>query len=47
MIIVGEKEQANRTVSVSQRDDRSRQDMGEMQIGDFIGLLKHNDPVEV
>ena len=47
MIIVGEKEQANRTVSVRQRDDRSRQDMGEMQIGDFIGLLKHNDPVEV
>lgn len=41
MVIVGEKEQANRTVSVRQRDaDSNKQDMGEMSIDGLLALLR-------
>ena len=44
MVIVGEKEQANNTISVRRRDaDSDRQDMGEMQVSDFIELLRSLD----
>lgn len=40
MIIVGEKEQANNTISVRQRDaDTDQQDMGEMPISRLLELL--------
>lgn len=41
MVIIGEKEQANRTVSVRQRDaDPDKQDMGEMSIDGLLELLR-------
>lgn len=41
MIIVGEKEQQNGTISVRQRDAASdKQDMGEMQLNELISLAK-------
>lgn len=40
MIIVGEKEQANNTISVRQRDgDLDKQDMGEMKLEKFMELV--------
>lgn len=40
MIIVGEKEQANNTISVRQRDeDLDKQDMGEMKLDKFMELV--------
>lgn len=39
MIIVGEKEQKNNSISVRQRDDEAQnQDMGEMSLEEFISL---------
>ena len=41
MVIVGEKEQANNTVSVRRRDaDSDRQDMGEMSVDGLLELLR-------
>ena len=41
MVIIGEKEQSNRTVSVRQRDaDSNKQDMGEMSIDGLLELLR-------
>ena len=38
------REQVNRTVSVRQLDaDSDKQDMGEMQVDDFIELLRSSD----
>lgn len=42
MIIVGEKEQTNNTISVRQRDgDDDKKDMGEMKTDEMIELLHH------
>ena len=44
MVIVGEKEQSNNTVSVRQRDaDSDRQDMGEMSVDGLLELLRASD----
>lgn len=41
MIIVGEKEEAGKTVSVRQRDtEKNKQDMGEMLLEDFVYVLR-------
>lgn len=41
MIIVGEKEEAAKTVSVRQRDaEKDKQDMGEMLLEDFVYVLR-------
>lgn len=41
MVIVGEKEQTDSTISVRQRDaDAARQDMGEMQPDELIALIR-------
>lgn len=41
MVIVGEKEQADHTVSVRQRDaDADQQDMGEMRLTELIDLIR-------
>lgn len=43
MIIVGEKEKDNRLVSVRQRDaEQDKQEIGEMDMADFIDLLKRS-----
>lgn len=42
MIIVGEKEMLNHTISVRQRDaEADRQDMGEMKLEDMISIIVH------
>ena len=44
MVIVGEKEQANNTISVRQRDaDAAKQDMGEMTPDELIALIHDNN----
>lgn len=41
MIIVGEKEEAAKTISVRQRDaEKDKQDMGEMLLEDFVYVLR-------
>lgn len=41
MIILGEKEQAGKTVSVRQRDaEEKQQDMGEMSLEAFVNILE-------
>lgn len=41
MIIVGEKEQNNRTISVRQRDsEQDKQEMGEMKLADLIKIIE-------
>ncbi len=40
MIIVGEKEQQNRTISVRQRDATDNPEMGEMRLDKLISLIK-------
>lgn len=43
MIIVGEKEKDNRLVYVRQRDaEQDKQEIGEMDMADFIDLLKRS-----
>ena len=43
MIIVGEKEQNNHSISVRQRSDEAQnQEMGEMSLDEFIRILKVN-----
>ena len=41
MIIIGEKEKCNKTISVRQRDaEPEKQEMGEMQLGRFVSIMK-------
>ncbi len=41
MIIVGEKEEAAKTISVRQRDaEKDKQDMGEILLEDFVYVLR-------
>ena len=40
MVIIGEKEQKNHTISVRQRDaDTDKQDMGEMPISRLVEII--------
>ena len=44
IIIIGEKEQTNNTISVRQRDaDAAKQDMGEMNPDELIALIRDNN----
>ncbi|MDE5597661.1 MAG: hypothetical protein K2J04_07500, partial [Lachnospiraceae bacterium] len=43
MLVIGEKEQENKTVSVRQRDAQAdKQDMGEMTLEEFLTHLQKN-----
>lgn len=44
MIIIGEKEKSNKTISVRQRDaEPDKQEMGEMQLDRFVGIVKEGE----
>ena len=44
MIIIGEKEKNNMSVSVRQRDaERDKQDMGEMSLEQVVNLVKRGE----
>lgn len=44
MIIIGEKEKHNKTISVRQRDaEPDKQEMGEMQLDRFVGIVKEGE----
>ena len=43
IVILGEKEQANGTISVRQRDaEEDKQDLGEMSIGELLQYIREN-----
>ena len=44
MIIIGEKEKSNKTISVRQRDaEPNKQEMGEMQLDRFVRIVKEGE----